>query len=135
MAFSPSKVNVNRQLPLTFTAAMVFEIAVQRVQSPPRCIHVVCGLRPVQLKELKRQLGGMGWLNSRFASGGEELFDAGMPEALDHAYSVSRHFSAFKQNTWASLFPFPLFRATVRMTARRSGTIAPGALKPRAGNH
>jgi hypothetical protein len=64
---------------------MALEIAVQRVQSPPRCIHVACGLGPVQLKELHRELGSMGRLNSGFASGSEELLDPTVPEALDHA--------------------------------------------------
>jgi hypothetical protein len=38
----------------------------------------------------------MGRLNSSFASSGEEFFDATMPEALDHAYSVARHYSLVK---------------------------------------
>lgn len=38
----------------------------------------------------------MGWLNSCLASGGEEFLDAGMPEALNHVYSVARHYSAVK---------------------------------------
>jgi hypothetical protein len=39
----------------------------------------------------------MGRLNPSFASGGEKLLDPTMPEALDHAYSVARHFSLVKQ--------------------------------------
>jgi hypothetical protein len=39
----------------------------------------------------------MGRSNSSFAFGGEKLLDPTMPEALDHAYSVARHFSLVKQ--------------------------------------
>jgi hypothetical protein len=53
-------------------------------------------LGTVQLKELNGELGGMGRLNSSFASGSEELFDPTMPEALDHAYSVALQFSLVK---------------------------------------
>ena len=72
---------------------MASQIAVQSVQIPPWGIHVVRSPRAVQLKELDRQLGGMGRLNSGLAPGGEELLYASVPEALDHAYSVARHYS------------------------------------------
>src|ERR1035441_3299232 len=79
-----------------FHGPMALEIAVQRVQSPSRSIHISCRLGSIQLKELNREFSGMGRLNSRLASGGEESFDAGMPEALNHAYSVALHYSAVK---------------------------------------
>ena len=81
---------------------MVLEIAPQRVQAPPRSIHVVWSLGPVQLKELKRQFGGMRRQNSSLASGREESLDATMPEALDHAYSVALHFPLVKSEALAA---------------------------------
>jgi hypothetical protein len=47
-------------------------------------IKLAC-LGATQLIELNRQLGGVRWLNSSFASGQEGSFDACMSEALDHA--------------------------------------------------
>lgn len=76
---------------------MVFQIAAQGVQFPSRSVHVPCRPGAIQLKELNRQFGGMGRLNSSFASGQEESFDAGVPEALNHVYSVARHYSAVKR--------------------------------------
>ena len=76
---------------------MVFQIAAQGVQFPSRSVHVPCRPGAIQLKELNRQFGGVGRLNSSFASGREESFDAGVPEALNHVYSVARHYSAVKR--------------------------------------
>lgn len=80
-----------------FHAAVSLEIAAQGVQFPSWSTHVARGLGPIQLKELEREVGSVCGLNSRFASGGEELLDSAMPEALDHAYSVARHFSLVEQ--------------------------------------
>lgn len=77
---------------------MPLEIAVQRVQRPPWSIHVAGSSGTVQLEQLNRQFGGMGRLNSSFASSSEKLLDSTVPEALDHAYSVARHFSHVKKD-------------------------------------
>jgi hypothetical protein len=41
-------------------------------------------------------------LNPGFASGREKLLDPTVPEALDHAYSVARHYSPVQRmSLWA----------------------------------
>jgi hypothetical protein len=77
---------------------VLFQIAAQKMQSPSGGVHVLCGLCSIQLKQLDRQLGGMGGLDSSFASSGKESFNAAMAEALDHAYSVALHVSLVKQS-------------------------------------
>jgi len=87
------------QAPITvhLHGPVVFESSAQWVQSPSRSIHVGSRFGSIQLKELDREPAGMGRLNPCFASGREESFNTGVPEALDHVYSVARHYPAVKQ--------------------------------------
>jgi hypothetical protein len=48
----------------------------------------------------------MGGLNASFASGVEKLLNAGVPEALDHMYSGTRHASEVKQK-WLETVKIP----------------------------
>jgi hypothetical protein len=104
-----------RQAPIAvhFYGPMMFQVAMQRVQLPTWSIHVFCRLRPIQLKELNRQFCGMRRLDSSFASGREELLDASVPEALNHAYSVARQYSVVKEGVCAE-FPIKFESVALR---------------------
>jgi hypothetical protein len=82
---------------------MVFQLAPQRMEIPTGSIHVLRQFGAIQLKELNRQFGSMGWLDSGFTSGREESFDASVPEALNHVYSVARRYSVVKRLFWVRL--------------------------------
>jgi hypothetical protein len=56
------------------------------MQIPTRNIHTYRILRRVESSELNIQLTGMGGLDSRFASGEEELLQTRVPERLNHAF-------------------------------------------------
>ena len=76
---------------------MICQFALERMQVPTGNIHAIRVLGCIEQRELSAQFGFMRRLNASFATGGEKLLDPLMPEALDHAYSVARHFSLVKQ--------------------------------------
>ena len=63
---------------------MVFQIAVQGMQPPAGCVHVLLGFSVVQRKKLQLQLIRVLWLNFRLRPCFEELLDTLMSEALYH---------------------------------------------------
>jgi hypothetical protein len=64
---------------------MILESSSQRVKLPSRSVHVTGASGVFQRKQLKAQLAGVLWLNSRFRPGTEKPLQAPVPEALDHS--------------------------------------------------
>jgi hypothetical protein len=80
----PFKRKRQAPVPANVYCPMPFQIAVQWMQAPPRYVHVESGARIVQDSQLETQSGSVFWLNMSFRPGAEEVFDAFVPEALDH---------------------------------------------------
>src|SRR6266567_2411620 len=55
---------------------MILKSSSQRVKLPSRSIHITGASGVVQRKQLKAQLAGVLWLNSRFRSGTEKSLQA-----------------------------------------------------------
>ncbi len=64
---------------------VVFETAMQGMQPPAGCVHVLLGSGVVEGSQLQSQLVGMLGLNSRLGPSLEELLDILVPKALDHS--------------------------------------------------
>ena len=58
------------------------------MKPPSRSIQVPWTACIVEGEQLKPQLGGVLWLDSRLRTGSEEAFQSAMPEAFDHLRKV-----------------------------------------------
>jgi len=69
------------------------KISLQRMQSPPRHIHIRCAGRRVEAAELQPKALGMFWPNPGFGAGAKEPLQAIVAKALDHepVYLITIH--------------------------------------------
>jgi len=82
-----------------------FKLAVQGVQPPAGCVHVLRGLGIVQRKKLLPKPLGMVRLDFCLGACPEELLDTLVPEALYHPYSVYYRYT-FRQEAVCSSYSF-----------------------------
>lgn len=68
---------------------VTFEFSSQRMKLPSRSVHVSRLPCVIQGKQLQSQFASVFRLNPSFRPGVEKLFDAPMPEAFNHMYSVA----------------------------------------------
>jgi hypothetical protein len=67
---------------------VIFQVAMQGMQLPPRRVHVFCRAGVVERKQLLAKALGMAGLDFGFRPGPEEQLDSLVTKASDHSYSV-----------------------------------------------
>ncbi len=75
---------------------MADQIALEGMKVPPGNVHSRRVFRRIQYPELNAKFLRMRGLNSGLAAREKEHFHAGMPEGLDHSFTVARSASRVK---------------------------------------
>ena len=93
---APIGLNSNRPMGL--------QVALERVQPKPRCVHVVNRFGLPEQGKNQPEFLGMNGLNAYQAPGSMELLKALVSEALDHGFNVTRRVTIGKSYVYQELY-------------------------------